>query len=104
MNESEPSRLAKLQAVEAWLAWDLERVRKSIAEEEARLAAPPVGWHLEHLPGGDGTRGRGMLHVDGCGFSGRADLELDRRQAVAALDDDVVEVCGGCKPEVGLRG
>lgn len=104
MNEPEPSRLAKLRAVEQYLAWDLAQIRKRIADEEARLAAAPEGWHIQHLPGGDGKRGRGMLHEDGCGFSGRVDLELDRRAAVMALGDDVIETCSGCRPEEGLRG
>lgn len=104
MNEPEPSRLQKLRAVEQYLAWDLAQIRKGIADEVTRLAAEPDGWHIQHLPGGNGKQGRGMLHVDGCGFSAGSSLDLDRNAAVMALDDDVIEVCGGCKPEEGLRG
>jgi hypothetical protein len=104
MNESEPSRLDKLKAVRTYLRWQVEKIDASIAAEEARLAAPATSWHIEHLPGGDGKRGRGMLHEAGCGFSGGSSLDLDQRGAIMALEDDAVETCSGCKPEAGLRG
>lgn len=104
MNEPEPSRLDKLRAVETYLQWQLDRIRKNIADEEARLATqqPATAWRLQHLPGG--TRGRGLLHRDGCPFDDDRSGVLDWDAAVVALGEETVEVCEACRPEVGLRG
>jgi hypothetical protein len=77
----------------------------SIADEEARLAReqPATSWRLQHLPGGDGRHGRGVLHRADCAFDDGRGGVLDRGEAVAALGEESVEVCEVCRPEVGLR-
>lgn len=104
MTEPEPSRLDKLSAVRTYLQWQLGKIEQSIRDEEARLAheQPATSWRLQHLPGGPGQHGRGMLHRDGCPFAEGA--EVGRGEAVAALGEESVAACEVCRPEAGLRG
>jgi hypothetical protein len=70
-------RLAKLRALEEWLDWQLEPARDR----------------------------RTVLHRGGCGIWKGETAFLERGEVLLALEDDslVVEMCGVCNPESGLR-
>jgi hypothetical protein len=103
MTEPEPSRLDKLRAVETYLQWQLERIRKNIADEEARQQQPATAWRIEHIRAvGDTATGHGILHVEGCRVGGGA--VVDRDGAIVAMTEASIMPCAVCKPEAGLEG
>jgi hypothetical protein len=101
--------LAKLQALEEWLDWQLNNTRQKIRtveahlEQERRQAARAYAeqrWKLEP------TRGRRtVLHRGGCGIWKREHGYLERDEVLLALEDETlnVEMCGVCNPESALR-
>ncbi|WP_446458611.1 DUF6233 domain-containing protein [Streptomyces rochei] len=102
-------RLAKLRALEEWLDWQLNNTRAKIRTLEAeqdrarvqeRRAWAEARWKLEP------TRDRrSVLHRGGCGIWPGEHGYLERHEVAEALADDtlVVEMCGVCNPEPGLR-
>lgn len=105
-------RLAKLRALEEWLAWQLADTRRKIRQVEADLerdrkaaarAWQEARWKLEPVRG-EGRRS--VLHRGGCGIWKGEHGFLDRQEALLALGDEslAVEMCGVCNPEPGLRG
>ena len=105
VNDLPPAeRLAKLKALEEWLDWQLNSTRAKIRTVEAEVEREKhaeMRWKLE--PARDR---RSVLHRGGCGiWKGEAGY-LEREEVLLALEDDslVVEMCGVCNPEPGLRG
>lgn len=102
-------RLAKLHALEEWLAWQLNATRAKIraieaeSEREKRAAARAYAeqrWKLE--PSRDG---RTVLHRGGCGIWKKEHGYLGRDEVLLALENDALTVvmCGVCNPEPGLK-
>lgn len=102
-------RLAKLRALEEWLDWQLGNTRARIRTLEAEMdrdrkqaqrAWAEARWKLE--PARDR---RSVLHRGGCGIWKGEHGYLERREVLEALGDEtlVVEMCGVCRPETGLR-
>ncbi len=102
-------RLAKLRALEEWLDWQLNSTRQKIRTVEAEVergkrqaqrAWAEARWKLE--PARDR---RTVLHRGGCGIWKGQTGFLERSEVLLALEDDslVVEMCGVCNPESGLR-
>ncbi|AKZ60747.1 hypothetical protein SAM23877_p038 (plasmid) [Streptomyces ambofaciens ATCC 23877] len=102
-------RLAKLHALEEWLAWQLNNTRAKIrtleaemeqAKRQAQRAYAEARWKLE--PARDR---RSVLHRGGCGIWKGEHGYLERHEVGEALADEtlVVEMCGVCNPEPGLR-
>lgn len=109
MPMSTGERLAKLRALEEWLAWQLNSTRNKIrtleAQEErekrqAERAWAEARWKLEPA-----RNRRSVLHRGGCGIWKGETGFLERGEVLLALEDDslVVEMCGVCNPESGLR-
>ena len=103
-------RLAKLRALEEWLAWQLSDTRRKIREVEAGMdrerkaaarAWQEARWKLE--PARDR---RTVLHRGGCGIWKGQHAFLSREEVLLALEDESlsVEMCQVCNPEPGLRG
>ena len=106
---SSAERLAKLKALEEWLAWQLANTRGKIraveaeVEQQKRAAArawAEARWKLE--PARDR---RTVLHRGGCGIWKGETGFLERGEVLLLLEDDSlhVEMCGVCNPESGLR-
>lgn len=102
-------RLAKLRALEEWLDWQLGNTRARIRTLEAEMdrerkqaqrAWAEARWKLE--PARDR---RSVLHRGGCGIWKGEHGYLERHEVLEALADEtlVVEMCGVCRPETGLR-
>ncbi|WP_329474297.1 DUF6233 domain-containing protein (plasmid) [Streptomyces sp. NBC_01723] len=102
-------RLAKLRALEEWLAWQLNNTRAKIrtveaeveqAKRQAQRAWAEARWKLE--PARDR---RSVLHRGGCGIWKGEHGYLERREVAEALADEtlVVEMCGVCNPKSGLE-
>lgn len=102
-------RLAKLRTLEEWLDWQLGNTRSRIRTLEAEMdrerkqaqrAWAEARWKLE--PARDR---RSVLHRGGCGIWKGEHGYLERREVLEALADEtlVVEMCGVCQPETGLR-
>ncbi len=102
-------RLAKLRALQEWLDWQLNNTRAKIRTLEAeqdrarvqeRRAWAEARWKL--APARDR---RSVLHRGGCGIWKGEHGYLERREVLEALADEtlVVEMCGVCRPETGLR-
>jgi hypothetical protein len=110
MNDLSPvERLAKLKALEEWLAWQLNSTRAKIrtveaeVEQEKKRAArawAEARWKLE--PARDR---RTVLHRGGCGIWTKQTGFLERDEVLLVIEDEslVVEMCGVCNPEPGLR-
>lgn len=105
-------RLAKLRALEEWLAWQLADTRRKIRQVEAdadrdrkqaERAWREARWKLEPVRG---EHRRSVLHRGGCGIWKGEHGFLDRQETLLALGDEslAVEMCGVCNPEPGLRG
>ncbi|MGW8955797.1 DUF6233 domain-containing protein [Streptomyces sp. NPDC055709] len=58
-------------------------------------------WTVQHLPHRPGHPGATLVHVIGCGPSGRA---LDREEALAALDQSRAAACKECDAAGSLVG
>ncbi|MFJ4988690.1 DUF6233 domain-containing protein [Streptomyces sp. NPDC088732] len=103
-HEELPPDRGRLEPVGRFLRTQLGRVRQQIHEvttgDPGWLTDPATGWYMQHLPaGGEGGRGRGVLHRDGCWIT--EGTELDRDAAVLALIGvrDAVDPCEICLPE-----
>ena len=103
-------RLAKLRALEEWLAWQLNSTRQKIRTVEAQVeqerharqrAYAEQHWKLEPRRGTRET----VLHRGGCGQWKRQMGYLSREEVMLALEDDEikVEMCQVCRPETGLQ-
>ncbi|MFF1444169.1 DUF6233 domain-containing protein [Streptomyces sp. NPDC058295] len=106
---STSERLAKQRTLEEWLVWQLAQTRQTIrtleAQEErekrqAERAWAEARWKLEPA-----RNRRSVLHRGGCGIWKGETGFLERGEVLLALADDslVVEMCGVCNPEPGLR-
>lgn len=105
-------RLAKLRALEEWLAWQLGDTRRKIRQLEADMdrdrkaaarAWAEARWKLEPTRGEDR---RSVLHRGGCGIWKGEHGFLSRREALLALEDETlsVELCSVCNPGPSLQG
>ena len=113
MNDMPPTeRLAKLRALEEWLAWQLNDTRRKIRAVEAEAerdrrrrerAFAEQRWKLE--PSRNGDR-RVILHRGGCSLWKKERGFLERGEVLLALEDELLELemCGVCRPETGLDG
>lgn len=111
MNDMPPAeRLAKLKALEEWLAWQLNATRAKIRTVEAEVerdkraaarAYAEMRWKVE--PTREGRRT--VLHRGGCSIWQGEVGYLEREEALLALQDDTitVDMCAVCNPEPGLR-
>lgn len=106
---SPEERLAKQRTLREWLAWQLRVTDATIrtleaeveqAKRQAQRAHAEARWKLE--PARDR---RSVLHRGGCGIWKGEHGYLERREVLEALADEtlVVEMCGVCRPETGLR-
>ncbi|MEV5703133.1 DUF6233 domain-containing protein [Streptomyces anthocyanicus] len=102
-------RLAKQRVLREWLAWQLRTTDATIrtleaemeqAKRQAQRAHAEARWKLE--PARDR---RSVLHRGGCGIWKGEHGYLERHEVLEALADEtlVVEMCGVCRPETGLR-
>ncbi|MFF1341157.1 DUF6233 domain-containing protein [Streptomyces sp. NPDC058290] len=103
-----PPDLPRLRTLETWLTMSLDRVRQSIATEEARLAelaarlpppAPPE-WELE----ADLAKRPVRVHVGGCTMGGKGlrSRAITRGDALRLLGVDRLEACPYCRPDAEL--
>ncbi|MFD8839799.1 DUF6233 domain-containing protein [Streptomyces griseofuscus] len=99
MNEFSPvERLAKLHALEEWLAWQLESTRRKIHDLEAQaveyVVEPPI--HLNHPAGA-------TVHVAGCTTIRRETRPMSVKDARFALEKDpIFHGCEDCDPGAAL--
>ena len=104
-------RLAKLRALEEWLAWQLADTRRKIRQVEAdeeqarRRAARAWAEARFKLEPVRGEERRSVLHRGGCGMWKGDHGFLDRQEALLALEDEsmAVEECQVCNPGPALR-
>ncbi|WP_374192986.1 DUF6233 domain-containing protein [Streptomyces sp. AV19] len=119
-SDSLPPDIERLRVVRAYLSYELARVDARIRrlEEQAagRAAAPPRERRPEPAPTGSaaggelkwwrfvparGDRGGGMVHRGDCQEA--AGAPLGQTEARMILDEDGVQPCPRCRPELRLR-
>lgn len=102
-------RLAKLQALEEWLDYQLRTTRAKIrtlqAEMERERKAEQRAWVEQRWKLEPARDRRTVLHRGGCGIWKGEHGFLTREEALLAMDDESlhVEMCSVCNPEPGLR-
>lgn len=110
MNDMPPGeRLAKLTALEEWLAWQLENTRARRRTLEAQIErdqkAAQRAWEEQRWKLEPARDRRTVLHRGGCGIWRGETGFVERSEVLLALEDDSlhVEMCQVCNPEPGLR-
>jgi hypothetical protein len=107
---SPEERLAKLSALEEWLAWQLDNTRARRRTLEAQIErdrkAAARAWAEQRWKLEPARDRRTVLHRGGCSIWKGETGFLERAEVLLALEDDSlhVEMCGVCNPKPGLRG
>lgn len=100
MSDLSPTeRLAKLRAVEEWLAWQLQQTRQRIRDLEAqtpRYALEPKQHPKHPQPA--------LIHLADCRMPNRATspVEADTARIGLTKDADNIAPCDFCRPDVAL--
>ena len=92
-------RLAKLRALEEWLAWQLESTRRKIADLERQVRA--VDGYVTEAERRDGKPVGVTIHAAGCPEISEPVTTLDATQAQYALlkDRGFNSPCEHCRPD-----
>lgn len=95
-------RLAKLRAVEAWLAWQLRETRRRIEQVEQQARA--VGGYVTEQERRAGKPVGVTIHAADCKRIGQAVASLDANEAQTALTKDpgFTHACQHCRPDLAL--
>ncbi|WP_265560974.1 DUF6233 domain-containing protein [Streptomyces hygroscopicus] len=103
MPDLSPSeRLAKLKALEEWLAWQLDQTRRKIADLEQQQARP-VEYKLEQKLRESHPLGA-TIHLADCTMTQRETRPISPDDARAALSKDrkFFMSCEFCRPDTKL--
>lgn len=110
MNDLTPEqRLEKHRAVRDWLGWQYRQAQKTVNDLERQITADrhraekarrERSWKVQPERAGRPA----MLHRGGCSLFKTELGYLNREEAVIALEEEGLEACEVCRPEVDLRG
>jgi len=103
MSDLSPTeRLAKLRAVEAWLAWQLQETRRRIEQVAAEVRA--VHGYVTEQERQAGKPVGVTIHAADCARIGQPVATLDANEAQRALlkDSGFNHPCQHCRPDVAL--
>lgn len=103
MSDMTPTeRLAKLRALEEWLAWQLEATRRRIGEVEQKARA--VGGYVTEQERQAGKAVGVTIHAAECGKIGQPVVTINASEAQTALvrDPGFNHPCSHCRPDLAL--